>query len=155
MHYPFKRHRTCYGKDVQLEECTRRFLDDEMCYPWFNLGYEDYKPDAASITQLQEKNGGLHIIAVMGTWCEDTQRYLPQFYKTIDEAKIADNNIHLIPVDRDKRTTKGIQFPYEVYQVPTFILYYRGEEIGRIVESPKETIEKDLAKIYSSHLSSL
>lgn len=145
----------CYGRDVQLKECTRKYFEDEMCFPWFNLGYEEYSPNPYSVEKLKIKNGRLHIIAVMGSWCEDTQRLLPQFYKTIDQARVPNSNVHLVPVDRDKRTDKGIQFPYEAYQVPTFILYYKGKEIGRIVESPNATIEDDLAKIYSSHLSSL
>ena len=31
--------------------------------------------------------------------------------------------------------------------VPTFIIYKKGEEIGRIVETPYDTLEEDIWKI--------
>ena len=38
----------------------------------------------------------------------------------------------------------------EIELVPTFILDYNGEEIGRIIESPEESLEKDLLRIIST-----
>jgi len=35
----------------------------------------------------------------------------------------------------------------DIKRVPTFIIYENGEEIGRIIETPKKSLEKDLEKI--------
>ena len=35
----------------------------------------------------------------------------------------------------------------DIELVPTFIFYRNGEELGRIVETPEDTLEKDLAEI--------
>ena len=37
--------------------------------------------------------------------------------------------------------------------VPTFIFYKAGEEIGRIIEMPYETLEKDMLELVSANLS--
>ena len=37
---------------------------------------------------------------------------------------------------------------YQINRVPTAIIYRNNKEIGRIIETPKKTLEKDLFKKY-------
>ncbi|MDP3685076.1 MAG: thioredoxin, partial [Ignavibacteria bacterium] len=55
--------------------------------------------------------------------------------------------VKLIMVDR-KKDAAGIDIsPFNIELVPTMIFYNDGLEVGRIIETPKETLEKDLSAI--------
>ena len=83
----------------------------------------------------------------MGSWCGDSKRETPRFYKLLDETGFNQNDFELITVDRSKKTPDNLQEGVDIIRVPTFIFYKDGEEIGRYVEYPRETLEKDILKI--------
>ncbi len=83
----------------------------------------------------------------MGTWCSDSRREVPRFYKILDELNYPEEKVELINVDRNKVGIENSVDSLNIELVPTFIIYSKGEEIGRIIETPKESLEKDLAKI--------
>jgi thiol-disulfide isomerase/thioredoxin len=84
----------------------------------------------------------------MGSWCEDSRREIPKFYKILDETKFDVNYLQLIAVDRSKKYD-NYEKDLTIFRVPTIIFYKNGKEIGRFVEYPRETIEKDFLKIIS------
>ena len=86
----------------------------------------------------------------MGTWCSDSQREIPNFYKLLDEANFDYKNLELVTVDKKKKA-KGLEKGFDIIRVPTFIFYKNGKEIGRFVEHALEgsTIEDDILKIIS------
>ena len=53
----------------------------------------------------------------------------------------------LIGVSREKKGLSNEAEGLDIEFVPTFIFYKDGKEIGRIVETPAESLEKDLLKI--------
>jgi len=108
---------------------------------------DDYIPDAGSMTMLKKDLSKYKIICFLGTWCEDSQEQLPVLYKVLHEADYPLQSVQLYAVDRDKKTMHGENDTYKIELVPTIILLKDDEEIGRIVESPKGSIEKDLAAI--------
>lgn len=55
--------------------------------------------------------------------------------------------ITLVLVDRSKKSGKGIEAPYNIEYVPTFIVLRNQKEIGRIVESVSKSMEADLLEI--------
>ena len=55
--------------------------------------------------------------------------------------------LEFIGVDRLKKTHDYSIKELKIKRVPTFIFYKEGKEIGRIIESPNETLEKDFLKI--------
>ena len=83
----------------------------------------------------------------MGTWCGDSKREVPRFYKILDETNFDQDDFELITVNRRKKTPDNLQEGYNIIRVPTFIFYKDGEEVGRYVEYPRETLEKDILKI--------
>ena len=83
----------------------------------------------------------------MGTWCSDSRREVPRFYKILDSLNFPSAKVKLIMVDR-KKEAAGIDIsPFNIELVPTMIFYNDGLEDGRIIETPKETLEKDLEEI--------
>jgi hypothetical protein len=67
-------------------------------------------------------------------------------------------NIETIGLDKNKKSPKNLEKGMNIHHVPTFILYQNGIEVNRIIETPVESLEKDLiaiiqAKKYSSNYS--
>jgi thiol-disulfide isomerase/thioredoxin len=85
----------------------------------------------------------------MGTWCEDSQHQVPGFYQVLEQLKFDEKQVSLIIVDRTKTTPDHLEKDKNITNVPTFIFYKNGKELQRIVESPVESLEKDMLKIVS------
>ncbi len=116
---------------------------------WFDQKYEAYQPDAATITLLKKKLKGIKIKGFMGTWCGDSKRETPHFYKILEQTDFNLNNLELVTVNRSKKTPDNLQEGLDIKRVPTFIFYKKGKEIGRYVEYARESLEKDILKIVS------
>ncbi|MCU0370461.1 MAG: thioredoxin family protein [Bacteroidales bacterium] len=54
-------------------------------------------------------------------------------------------------VNRDKEAGLVETINYNIQKVPTFIIYRKGREIGRIIETPYTTLEKDLLMFFSDN----
>ncbi|TYQ00134.1 thiol-disulfide isomerase/thioredoxin [Tenacibaculum adriaticum] len=117
---------------------------------WFNDFYEYYETDKKVITALKSKLDGVTIKGFMGTWCGDSQREIPNLYKTLDEVGFNYINLELVTVDRKKKA-KGLEKGYDVVRVPTFIFYKDGKELGRFVEHTVNgaSLEYDILQIVS------
>jgi hypothetical protein len=126
--------------------CTFDDLQEEASFDWFNAGYNDYNPDPAAIEVLKKKLPSCQIVIFMGTWCDDTHNVLPKLYKTLLLSHCF-TNYKMYGVDRDKKSKEGENETYKVVNVPTIIVLKGKQEVGRIVESPRESVEKDLAKL--------
>jgi len=116
---------------------------------WFDTCYTAYQPQTEYIDRLKDFKENIDLIVVYGTWCSDSKREMPRFFKIMDAIEFPSDHITLIAVDRTMQVPPGISKEYNITNVPTFILKYRGIEIGRIIESPKTTLEEDLVDILS------
>lgn len=136
-----------------LGACNRDAFAMPEFQEWFDRNYESYTPDHAIIDQLATLQlREIRITIFMGTWCSDSRREVPRFYHIADELGISDNQITLLMVNRDKLIPASDIEKYHIERVPTFIFYGTDKndpenEIGRIVESPVQTIEKDMLQI--------
>lgn len=115
---------------------------------WFNDYYEYYETDKNTIENLKPLLENITIKGFMGTWCDDSKRETPNFYKILDEVGFDYNNLDLVTVNRDKKAN-GIEKGYHIERVPTFIFYKNGKEIGRFVEHTVDgaTLEHDILQI--------
>ena len=136
-----------HGQTVITGRFSPTLLESDSAFIWYRQNYASFEPDSASVVIITEAAKGVHFIVVGGTWCGDTKRELPRFFKTASLAHIPDANIELFGVDRSKKSKEGITDKYDVVNVPTFIVLSDGKEIGRIVESPRQGMEFDLANI--------
>lgn len=116
---------------------------------WFSFNYENYEVDADIVKELAPFLKDFTIKAFMGTWCSDSQDQTPVFYKILDTANFDYDNLELVTVNEDKKTSDNLQEGYRIERVPTFIFFKNGIEIGRFVEYPRVTVEDDMLKIVS------
>lgn len=114
---------------------------------FFQTDYEVYKPDEQTIASLQPLIEGLSITIVLGTWCGDSKEQLPRFIKILDLLNYPDNELLMIGVDSYKIARQFDVEIFEIEKVPTFIFSKGGIEIGRIIETPVETLEADMLNI--------
>ncbi|HTH56220.1 MAG TPA: hypothetical protein VL728_09250 [Cyclobacteriaceae bacterium] len=135
-----------------LGTCSVDALKQEPFASWYTSGLNDYKPNPEILASLKKINASkLTFKVFFGSWCGDSRRELPRMSKIFNELSIAKENIQWIAVDDSstfykqspQREEKGLS----IFRVPTFIVYDKNAEIGRIVEFPVETLERDLLKI--------
>jgi thiol-disulfide isomerase/thioredoxin len=135
------------GKPMLIGLCDRTAFADSNFSWWFNSEYDNYTPDSAEVLKLSKVINDVKITIVMGTWCSDSKREVPRFFKILDKAGYNLQYLTLICVDRKKTAPTGEVDKLDIKLVPTIIFIKDDKEIGRIVETPKETLEKDLALI--------
>lgn len=139
-------------KQIMLNECSREGLVE---FPEFkasyDANYESYKVDSAAALQLSRLMKDKKIKVVLGTWCGDSKFQVPNFLKIADAIKVDEKNVAFIAVDGAKKAENGLLDGLNIERVPTFIITdNKGKEIGRIVESPKKSLELDLIDILSA-----
>lgn len=114
---------------------------------WYEKNYSEYEVNPNTSSSLKHLLKDVKIKAFMGTWCSDSQRETPRFYKIIKDAGFDENDIELITMSREKDTPEGYEVGLNITNVPTFIFYKNDKEINRIVESPITSLEKDMISI--------
>lgn len=117
---------------------------------WFKANYDSYQPAPEALETIKGNISEVdEIVIYMGTWCPDSKREVPKFFRILDLANYNLDKVKMVAVDRSKTAPDNSQEKYDIFRVPTFIFFKNGEEIGRFVENPRETLEKDVAKIVS------
>ncbi len=117
-----------------------------------------YEPAVEDVATLAEVKDDIEIICVLGTWCHDSQREVPRFWKILRETDNPHLELTMFAVGRStdeaaREIMDNIGFDvslretYQVELVPTFIFMSDGVELGRIIESPQTTLEQDAALI--------
>lgn len=132
-----------------LGKINRAGLQMETFDEWYKPGYEAYQPNPEVIKELKPLMKGVDITVFMGTWCEDSHRDIPDFFKILDELNYDESRVTMFAVDEDKVEPQKEVEEYGIIQVPTFIFYKDGKEINRIVEYSIRTIEQDMLDILS------
>ncbi len=127
---------------------NRSIIESDTTFKWFKNNYSLGRVDAAAVDAFKKKGAQVRMVIFGGTWCEDTQNLLPQFYRLADSSGFPDSCITLIGVDRNKKTLDNLSDAFNITNVPTFIVMKEGKEIGRIVEYGKYgQIDKELGEI--------
>jgi len=139
---------------------TDRKAFDMNAFSWFQKNYDSYITNNNVIKQCKDSLKNYTIKVFYGTWCGDSKRELPRFYKVLDKAKVNASQIEAIAVDKKpeayKASPNGEEKGLNIHRVPTFIFYKNGKEVNRIVEYPRQDFERDIHKIvtgekYSPH----
>ena len=135
------------GKPMLVGTCTREAFQDSSFAWWFNSEYDNYELDNEALSHVKIDSEFHSITIVMGTWCSDSRREVPRFYKILDSLRFPASKVKLIMVDRKKEAAEVDISSLNIELVPTMIFYNDGLEVGRIIETPKETLEKDILGI--------
>ena len=114
-------------------------------YSVFKTGYDNYVPSDFSVLKYDD----ISVVIFFGTWCHDSKRELPKALKIFNEIGINNENIELIAVGLDKKEPQGRAAKLKLMYTPTLIFFRGSQEIGRIIEKPVISLEKDIALIIS------
>jgi thiol-disulfide isomerase/thioredoxin len=128
---------------------TRSMLTEGSFGDWFQKSYDIHKPDQRTLDKVNKDFLNLRITIILGTWCGDSREFVPPFLKILDNLNFPESNLKLICVNRQKQGVSDEVKDLNVQLVPVFIFYRGDKEIGRIIESPKEGLEKDFLRITS------
>lgn len=135
------------GYSILIDRCDRSGLEGPEFGEYFEKEYAAYKLDESSAEKLSKCTNELKIRIVLGTWCHDSQVQVPRFIKILDQINFNQKNLEIICVDRSKKTHGFSIQDLNIEFVPTIIFYKTEKEIGRIIETPKESLEKDFLTI--------
>ena len=135
------------GTRVMKGIFERSDIEHDSTFTWFKTNYESYTVDSTSLQSISALSYDIHFVMVLGTWCGDSKKEVPKLFKVFDSANIPEHKILMIGVDRSKKSYDGLSDKYNIQRVPTLIVLKGDQELGRIVEYPKETLEKDILKI--------
>ena len=117
--------------------------------------YQSYSPKSEVINKLNylpdDRKAKINIVMYGGNWCPDTHLGLPSFIRVLDDINFPEANIQYHRVSHDKQYIDGRKADLVIKSVPTVVFYntQTGEEIGRIVEFPRESWEEDLLNVLS------
>jgi len=132
---------------VLIGPTTRVAFEQEPYSTWFHPMYLRYKPNETIMEQLQPLLQDVTIKAFMGSWCIDSQREIPRFYKILDAAHIPHSRMELVSLRENKTGFQGEEKVYDIVNVPTFIFFREGKEVGRIVETAYPTLEMNMVTL--------
>jgi hypothetical protein len=124
-------------------KCNRLELQNDDLDNNFFEEYRSYNPDTEVLEDIKNKIYNCSVTIVLGTWCHDSQIQVPRFIKILDVLDYNTNYIKLICVDKNKKAGNSDITALEIDKVPTFIFYKKNKEVGRIVETPVNTLELD------------
>jgi thiol-disulfide isomerase/thioredoxin len=138
-------------QEILIGNCNRDGFSLDQFSEWYNMEFDEYEIDVKTIAEIDEdKLSEISIKVVMGTWCSDSQREIPRFYKILDKLSIDEDNITLLCVNRSKELENGDISDLNIELVPTLIFYKDEVEVGRIIETPEESLEIDLKNIINN-----
>ena len=140
------------GEKQQWGEITVQDLKKPPFDVWFNESQKYYSPKVnEKVVQKIKSTKDLEVLIYMGTWCSDSQDWVPKFVKLWTSMGLDMDHVKIIGVhdadDKRKHAPDGSHEKYEIEYVPTFIFLEGGKEIGRIVEYPQAELEDDVAAI--------
>jgi len=139
-----------HGATKLLGPINRERLTSPPFNDWYNNEYNNYSVDTSATGSIREKLGAIDSVVIyLGTWCGDSRREVPRFLKVLDVAEYG--SYRMIGLESTLQNYKQSPFHEEeglnIHRVPTMVFYADSTEVGRIVEFPVETLEKDVAAI--------
>lgn len=138
-------------QDILLGAVDRSGFQAEQFRNWFNSEYTSYEVEKEIMDSISfDSWENMNITVILATWCPDSRRELPRFLKIIDYAEFPDENITYISLNRDKQVPGMDLSNLDIKKVPTMIFYRGDKEIGRIIESPIQSLEKDIYKFINN-----
>lgn len=139
---------TSIHRAIMIGYCTKEGLSTSSIFKYdYDKEYTQYQPNLDFLNTITESLLELRITIIFGSWCSDSQREVPRLIRILDELNYSSDSLCIIGVNRQKEAPNIDISRYMIEFVPTIIFYKNNFEIGRIVESPLETLEDDIASI--------
>ena len=139
------------GNLILLGKGTRERLAQPPFDVWYTKNYENYTVDSNTAALIKPLLKNKQFFLFIGTWCPDSRREVPRIYKLLDYCGIPASQIELINVDYHdsayKQSPTHEERGLQIHRVPDLLVYEKNKELGRVVESPVTSWEKDLLVI--------
>ena len=120
--------------DIKAEQLLSQF--DKFTLP------SNYTVSEQEQALVKDWPAELKVDVYFGAWCHDSQREVPRLLKALNGNR--DIAVNLIALDIKKQEPQGRAKQLGVKYTPTFIVSLSGQEIGRIVERPKNSLVGDI-----------
>lgn len=131
---------------------SREELEEAM--PSWMAAMVEAEIDEEAAVALASVPPGAEVTVVLGTWCSDSRREVPRFWRALDQVGgLVPFEVTYLAVDREKEEPAELLAGLDLAYVPTFIVRRGGEEAGRIVESAPGGVEADLLALLSGQAS--
>lgn len=91
-------------RNLLIGAFTREDLENKPHSKWFNKGYKNYKPSEEALEIIKQNISDYEIVYLMGSWCRDSRREIPKFYRILDEAGYDTDRVSGFAVDFYKET---------------------------------------------------
>lgn len=136
----------CFAAGQDLVGPTSREAILERVPAWQDL-VAAYQPKPEALDKLRGLSREVRVEVYFGSWCSDSMAHVSALFKVLDlaDTPLLQPAYFGVPEAKDKRA------PYlqgkSVVKIPTFIVIVDGREAGRIVETPKKSVEEDLVTI--------
>ena len=132
-----------------LGQASIERLMSEPFNEWYLKNHDEYQVDVEALESIQLPDS---ITIFMGTWCGDSKREVPRFIKILETADFDLKKLKIICLNTGfqnyKQAPEREEAGQDIHRVPTFIFHSESqEEIGRIVEEPIVSLEKDLEEV--------
>lgn len=139
-----------YGNPMLWGKCSPASFQQKPFNEWYQQQFSSYTADSVLCSSL--KMNAVKVDIFMGTWCGDSKREVPRMLKVFNYCGITGDRLSLFTVNNSdsayKQTLGNEAAKENIFRVPTFIFYNEeGKELGRIIESPVQTLEKDMEAI--------
>lgn len=151
------------GRPMLLGKQPREALLQAPFADWFRANYQAYLVDSFTCQFIRPLLADKHLSIFMGTWCGDSKREVPRLLKMQDCCGFPASQLTLIMVNNHasmyKQSPGHEEAGRNILRVPTLIVESNGKEVGRLIEYPVVSLEKDLLAIlrqdgYVPHYSS-
>ena len=137
--------------EILLGEVDELGLSNPIFVEDWEDRFDIYLPDKSTARKLKKffkKNKDISIKVFLATWCGDSQQHLPDFVKLAHVIKFQNISYYALNRQKEMNDLDFIDlYSYGIERVPTFIVYKGDEEIGRIIETPEVSLEKDILRI--------
>lgn len=143
---------TYQNKHGQTHLCGPFVLNDLQQEPfsgWYQENHDAFELSPKA-TEWAENLRGTEVDIYIGTWCGDSKRWMPRFVSLWEQLGLDTSQLHFIALYNGERYKQGPNHEEAgkfIHRVPTFIFKQEGKEYARIVESPQNDLETDVAQI--------
>lgn len=127
-----------------------RLQADTLYSTWYQESYDSYHMKGENPLWAKQLEN-LEVDIYLGTWCGDSKNWVPKFVKLWDDLGLDRSQLHFTALyngdEKYKQGPNGEEKGLGIHRVPTFIFKKEGTEYARIVETPLNDLETDLAQI--------
>jgi len=116
---------------------------------WYNQRYKMYRPAPNAVQTIEKNISDYDIEVYMGTWCPDSHREIPRFFKILEQVDYDMDKLKMFTLDNRYQSQTKDEKGKNITAIPTIIFYKDGKEVNRFVEHARESIARDVAKIVS------